>query len=460
MIDQVRLYDTLAREVVQVEPADGRVLTMYTCGPTVYRPAHIGNLRTFLMADLIRRAFEYRGTEVRQIQNITDVGHMTDELTDSGRDRMELAMDVEGKTAKEIADHYTSRFMTDIAAFNLRPAVTYPRASDHIPQMIDVIQRLIANGHAYESNGSVYYDVRSFPAYGVLSGNTLDALKADHRKEIADENKRFHADFVLWVNAGPNRAIRFPSPWGEGYPGWHIECTAMSFEHLGEGFDLHTGGEDNVFPHHEGEIAQSDGATGHRTVRHWVHGAHLLSEGRKMAKSARNFYELSDLAPADPLAARLLFLQSRYRAQMNFTREGLSAADTALRRWRRSIEDWSGAPKGGATDTYEARFVAAMSEDLDTPAAVKLVPAVIGATDLEPGTKRDLLLKWDAFLGLDLGRSSAVEVPAEVLEMLDRRQAARAARDFAASDAIRDAIMAAGFDIDDTPTGPVARPRP
>src|SRR5947207_2444041 len=224
----VAVYDTLARAVVPINPASGTTLTMYSCGPTVYRYAHIGNLRTFLMADLIRRAFEYQGLEVHQIQNITDVGHMTDELTDSGRDRMELAVADEGRTAQEIADFYTQAFLDDTKAFNIQRAASYPKASEYIPQMIELNAKLLERGHAYEVDGTVYYDVQSFPAYGRLSGNTLDALRADQRKEIGDHNKHFHADFVLWMNAGPHRLITFDSPWGKGYPGWHIECSAMS----------------------------------------------------------------------------------------------------------------------------------------------------------------------------------------------------------------------------------------
>ncbi|HEX9696392.1 MAG TPA: cysteine--tRNA ligase, partial [Actinomycetota bacterium] len=323
----MRLYDTMARAVADIAPERSGALTMYSCGPTVYRYAHIGNLRTFLMADLICRAFRSAGTDVLQVQNITDVGHMTDELFDRGEDKMLVAAGIENKSPAEIADYYTAAFLEDVDAIGIERAAAYPKASDHIPQMIEIITRLIERGHAYEAGGTVYFDTESFPAYGRLSGNTLDQLQTGHRKEIGDTNKRHHADFVLWMNAGPQRLIRFPSPWGEGYPGWHIECSAMSMEHLGEQFDLHTGGEDNVFPHHEDEIAQSDGATGHQVVRHWVHGAHLLSEGRKMAKSAGNFYDLRDLAAmghTEPLAVRLLFLQSRYRAQMNFTRDALS----------------------------------------------------------------------------------------------------------------------------------------
>jgi cysteinyl-tRNA synthetase len=460
----VALYDTFARTVVPFEPADGKTLTMYSCGPTVYRYAHIGNMRTFLMADLIRRAFEYQGVDVHQVQNITDVGHMTDELTDSGRDRMELAVEVEGRTTDEIGAFYTDAFMVDTAAFNIQRARGYPKASEYIPQMIELIEKLIERGHAYEAGGTVYYDVQSFPAYGRLSGNTLDQLQADHRKEIGDPNKRHHADFVLWMNAGPHRLITFDSPWGKGYPGWHIECSAMSMAAFGETFDLHTGGEDNVFPHHEDEIAQSEGAVGHQVVAHWVHGAHLLSEGRKMAKSAQNFYELRDLSARghnEPLAARLLFLQSRYRAQMNFTLDALAGAERTLERWRRQIAAWANEPSEGDTDGLEKRFVEAINNDLDTPTVMARVSEVISNEKLARGVRAALLLRWDSFLGLDLGREIGreIEVPPMVLELIDQREKARAKKDFSTADRIRHKVLSLGFEVEDTPEGPKPRVR-
>ncbi|MGZ4208911.1 MAG: cysteine--tRNA ligase, partial [Actinomycetota bacterium] len=319
--------------------------------------------------------------------------------------------------------------------------------------------------HAYEVAGTVYYDVASFPAYGRLSGNTLEQLQADHRKEIGDKNKRHHADFVLWMHAGPQRLITFDSPWGKGFPGWHIECSAMSLAAFGERFDLHTGGEDNVFPHHEDEIAQSEGAVGHQVVAHWLHGAHLLSEGKKMAKSAQNFYELRDLTArghTEPLAARLLFLQSRYRAQMNFTLDALTAAERGLGRWRRLIANWSGEePAGAGTEEYEKRFVEAVNDDLDTPAALALVSEVLSDERLARADRAALLLRWDRVLGLDLGRDvgKVIEVPPMVLELIGQREKARAKKDYSTSDRIRHKILSLGFEVTDTPEGPQARPR-
>jgi hypothetical protein len=262
----------------------------------VYRYAHVGNLRTFLLADLVRRALEVGGVEVRQVQNITDVGHMTNERFDRGEDRMLVSARLEDRSPAEIADYYTRAFLEDAAALNLQRAAEYPRASDYVPQMQELVARLLERGHAYEVDGNLYFAVESFPGYGRLSGNTLDRLRAGHRQDEPDPRKRHHADFALWKAAGPGRLVKWPSPWGDGYPGWHIECSAMSLATLGEHIDVHTGGEDNVFPHHEDEIAQSESVVGHRVVTTWVHGRHLLTGDRKMAKSAGNFTSLRELA--------------------------------------------------------------------------------------------------------------------------------------------------------------------
>src|SRR6266542_180027 len=297
----LRVTNTLTRTRQPVRARTPGLVRMYTCGPTVYRSAHIGNLRTFLLADLVRRALEADGTEVRQVQNITDVGHLTNERFDRGEDRMLVTARLESKTPAEIAEHYTEAYLADAAAMNLRPASAHPHASDYVPQMMDLIRRLLDKGHAYEVDGNVYFSVESFPRYGKLSRNTIDQLRAGHRQEAVDQRKRHHADFTLWKAAGPDRIVKWDSPWGEGFPGWHIECSAMSLGELGEHIDVHTGGVDNVFPHHEDEIAQSEAVVGHQVVRTWVHGEHLLTEGRKMAKSAGNFYGLRDLAAADRL---------------------------------------------------------------------------------------------------------------------------------------------------------------
>jgi cysteinyl-tRNA synthetase len=447
----VRLYDTLQRGIVEVTPASG-TLTMYSCGPTVYRDAHVGNLRSFLAADLIRRSFEYLGTPVRQVQNITDVGHMTDEVFgEGGTDRMQLAVEIEGKSATEIADFYTERFLADIDAFGIRRAHSYPKASEHVPEMIALISKLLERGHAYEIDGTVYYDTASFQGYGKLSGNSLDALEADHRKTIGDTNKKHASDFVLWMSAGPSRVSVFESPWGTGYPGWHIECSAMSMAAFGETFDLHTGGEDNVFPHHEDEIAQSEGATGATVVKHWVHGAHVLLEGKKMAKSSRNDFTLRQLAERghrDARALRLLYLQSKYRSQLNLTFEALSGAEKALGRWRAVLNqphpsDTSGNDKESLE--FDQRFRSAIQNDLDTPRAVALLSELLSSS-LPLTQKRKLAQQWDEVLALDLIQETDV-IPDEIRALVEARAKARAEKQWAAADDLRRQIEQAGYEI-------------
>ena len=292
----LRLRNTLSRTVEPVEPLETGRVRMYTCGPTVYRYAHVGNLRSYLLADLIRRVLLYHGIDVFHVKNITDVGHLRDERFDRGEDRMLVAAGLESKSTAEIADAYEAAFHADEAAVNILPAHVFPRATEHIPEMVELAEALVDAGHAYVSDaGNVYYAVGSFPGYGRLSGNSLDDLRAGHRGEVEDD-KRDPADFALWKAAGEGRLLRWPSPWGDGFPGWHLECSAMAMKHLGPRFEIHTGGIDNVFPHHEDEIAQSAPLVGGPPATLWVHGEHLLMSGKKMAKSAGNFQRVTELA--------------------------------------------------------------------------------------------------------------------------------------------------------------------
>ncbi len=464
----MRLYDTLTRAVQEVVPLEDRHVRMYTCGPTVYRYAHIGNLRTFLLADLVRRALEFEGYRVTQVVNITDVGHMTDESSAQAVDKMLLAAEDEGLSPQEIAEKYTQAFLEDTAKVGIQRAHVYPRATEHIPEMLELTQRLIERGHAYEVGGNVYYDVQSFPEYGKLSGNTLEQLRAGHRQELEiDPNKRFHADFALWKKAGPGRLMKWDSPWGEGFPGWHIECSAMSMRYLGERFDIHTGGVDLIFPHHEDEIAQSEGATGHQVVSLWVHGGHLRLVGQKMAKSAGNVLRITDLEAAgfDPLAFRYLTFQGRYRSEMDFSEEAMAAADEHVRRLRRRMAEWKDAPRPAdlteAGRRYDRRFRDAVAGDLDMPEALVVLNELVKSPEVAPGEKYALLSSWDRVLGLDLEREAreGFEVPPEVQALLEERDAARRRRDFATSDAIRARLVEMGFEVQDTAGGTVVRPR-
>jgi cysteinyl-tRNA synthetase len=460
----LQVTNTLTRTKEPVAPTGPGPVRMYTCGPTVYRYAHVGNLRTFMLADLIRRALEADGVEVRQVQNITDVGHLTNERFDHGEDRMLVSARLEGRSPAEIAEHYTQAYLADAAALNLEPAQSYPRASAYVPEMIDLVERLVAKGHAYEVDGNVYFAVESFPAYGRLSRNSLDQLRAGHRQEGVDPRKRHHADFTLWKAAGPNRLVKWDSPWGEGFPGWHIECSAMSLGELGSEIDLHTGGVDNVFPHHEDEIAQSEAVVGHQVVRTWVHGEHLLTEGRRMAKSAGNFYDLRTVRGRghDPLAVRYLFLQARYRSQFNFTWDALAGAERALGRLRDRMAEWSRSPAGDgeapggdttALAAYQRRFRAAIDDDLDTPKALTVLGELESDETLPPADRFRAVAGFDRILGLDLANAAGEVLPDGAEELIARRERARAERDWAAADRLRDQLAGLGVEVVDTRSG-------
>jgi cysteinyl-tRNA synthetase len=525
----LQLRDTLTRSVLPVEPLEGGRVRMYSCGPTVYRYAHVGNLRTFLLADLIRRAVLYHGIDVLHVQNITDVGHLR--ADDAGReeDPMLTAAGLEGRSSREIADAYEATFHADAAMLNLLPAHVYPRATEHIGDMLDLTERLIFLGHAYVTSlGNVYYSVATFPGYGALSGNALDELRAGHRSDV-EPDKQDPADFALWKAAGEGRDLRWPSPWGEGFPGWHIECSAMALRHLGPRFDIHTGGEDNVFPHHEDEIAQSGPIVGGPPARLWVHGAHLLMSGRKMSKSAGNFQRITELAESglDPLAFRYLCLTARYARKLNLSDESLAGAAGGLASLRAELAALGPAPlegpwvpppalrAGAAPDRPEGRadgvaghggevghgreaghggeaalvlsdrahsptpplsalgrelhdqFAAAIDDDLDTPIALRIARETLRAP-LSEDERRWLVLDMDFVLGLDLDRAVPAAPPAgaragatlepeplpeNVRELIATRTAARAARDWATADRLRDELHALGVEVIDLPDG-------
>jgi cysteinyl-tRNA synthetase len=481
-----RLYDTRTRQVEEIRPGRGQgLLRMYSCGPTVYRYAHVGNLRSYLLADVIRRNAEYRHhLTVLGCQNITDVGHLTDDdpVSDgaandgtandgaandgatgqAGEDKILAQARAEGKTPLELARFYERAFLADCSALNLRPADHSPRASEGIGLMTDMISRLIETGHAYPTpDGSVYFDARSFPGYGELSGNRLDDLRPGHRTggEI-EPYKRFHADWALWKGAPEGRELTWPTPWGTGFPGWHIECSALSLHYLGEAFDIHMGGIDLRFPHHEDERAQSNSVTGHEVVRHWVHGEHLLFEGRKMAKSTGNVVLLSDLVSRglDPLSLRLAFLEHRYRQQMNLTWDTLSAADRTLRRWRELVAEWACSPSQPMCAQVTDQITAAFDADLDTPAALRVLRRLEQDLQIPPGSKFESFAHADQLLGLDLARDvgrapARPPLPEGAQQRLAARQAARAAADWATADRLRDELAGLGVSVSDTPGG-------
>jgi len=460
----VRLYNSLTRQVEEVRPADRRTVRMYSCGPTVYRYAHVGNMRTFMLGDVIRRALRFEGQDVLWVMNITDVGHVTDDVGEEARDRMDIAVADEGLAPMEIARKYTEAFLEDADAIGIERADVYPKATEHIQEMLELTRTLLDKGHAYEVDGNVYFDVRSFAGYGRLSGNTLEKLRPGHRQLEADPNKRHHADFALWKRAGDNRLMKWESPWGQGFPGWHIECSAMSMKYLGDRFDIHTGGADLKFPHHEDELAQSDAATGHPVVGIWVYGGFLQFSGQKMAKSRGNITRVSEIAEqgADPLAFRLVCFGTRYRSEMEFSWDALEGQNRRLADLRRKMGSWTAGTeeRSKAATALDERFRAAVADDLDLPRALVVLNETVGSAVPDP-EKYGLLASWDRILGLDLEHDAREgwEPTEEVLALVAERDAARAAKDFATSDAIRERLQAMGLEVMDSAEGTRVRPK-
>ena len=456
----LEVFNTLGRRREAFTPRNpGRVL-MYTCGPTVYKYAHIGNFRTNLMSDFWIRAFEYLGYDVRQVRNITDVGHLVADA-DTGEDKVLESARAEGKSPDEIAAFYTQAFLDDAALLNIRPADESPRATEFVPAMVELVAKLIEKGHAYEVDGNVYYDVQSKRDYPKLSGNTLEALQSGYRMEV-DPLKRHPADFSLWKAAGPRRLQVWDSPWGLGYPGWHIECSAMSLHYFPDGFDVHTGGIDLVFPHHEDEIAQSEPVAGAGFVRYWIHGEFLEFRGRKMAKSTGNILRVPDLAEMgyDPLAFRYLYLLAKYRAKLSFSDEAMDAAQAGLQSVRSRASELPPAAPAQSDEArrLEGEFRTALEDDLNLPRVTGLLQEALRA-DIPGGEKRSLLEAWDRVLQLDLTRAESVEVPAEIEELVARRELARAERQWDVADRLRAEIAEKGWSVEDTAGGAKLRPR-
>lgn len=462
------LYNTLTKKKEEFVPLYTGKVGMYVCGPTVYDYIHIGNIRAYVFADTLRRVLEDIGYEVRLIKNITDVGHLTaDDVAqgDSGEDKIAGKAAREHKTPQEIAAFYEEYALTTEALMNIEPAHYFPRATAHIKQMICLIEELIEKGHAYEKNGNVFLDVTTFPDYGKLSGNTLANLKVGARLEEHPDKKN-PWDFALWLKAPSGHLMHWPSPWSEGYPGWHIECSAMSMEYLGDTIDIHTGGEDNIFPHHEAEIVQSEGVTGKPFVRYFVHTRHMMIDGMKMSKSKGNFYTLENILEHGytPMDFRMLLLGAHYRSQMNFTWEALEQAKknkevlfavverlTHLPDNKESMDGFDG------TDTLKA-IRAAMQDDLNTPQAIALTLELVKKVNFALDTNEllhvsgisDVFKKIFSLFGLT---SDAQVIPEEVEELARARDLARERKDFAESDRLRDEIAVMGYKIEDIDGG-------
>lgn len=470
----MRLYDTMTRTVRAVETANPRLARIYACGPTVYRDAHVGNMRTFLVTDLIARGLRYQKYRTLVVQNITDVGHMANDAglgenldfnPQEGQadteDKVLAQAKYLGKTAQEITSHYEMTFHKDLAALNIYPADHYPKASESIDSMITLVTQLLDSGHAYiGQDKSVYFNARSFPTYGALSGNRLDQLKPAHRfiVEEAESGKDFHADWILWKVAGGERTqLTWDTPWGRGYPGWHTECSAMSLELLGSTIDIHTGGIDLRFPHHEDERAQSNASAGCEVVSHWVHAEHLLFESKKMSKSSGNVVLVQDVITRgfDPLALRLAFLQHRYRSQMNLNWDVIAAANEQLIRWRTRINEWSESVSEPMSQVFVNSFTELFFDDLNTPQALNELRNLERDPSISTGAKFETFVHLDSLLGLDLARDigKKVQIPDRVQQLLLEREAARKDKNWTASDQLRDAIADIGFTVKDTAQG-------
>ena len=468
----LKIYNTLEKTLSEVQPIDDGVVKMYTCGPTVYRDAHIGNLRSYLMADWIRRILTAQGLDVVHIKNITDVGHMRQEVLERGEDKIIAAAIEEGKTPAEIAEFYTQRFRADEEKLSIQPAHEFPKATDHIEEMLEIVEKLIEAGYAYQVDGNVYFEVSRFPDYGKLSGNIHEAELLEAVRVDADPLKRDPRDFTLWKAAEPGRTVKWPSPWGEGFPGWHIECSAMSIKYLGDKFDIHTGGVDNIFPHHEGEIAQSEGFTGRPVVNSWVHGQHLLADGVKMAKSAGNSFIMSDIEAQglDAMAFRYLCMTARYNTRLNFTFTSLRAAQRGLQRLKNRIWQWmmeaeeaaatgGSEPNGEAVEEWVGRFFDTVNTNLDMPGALALTWEM-ARSDLDSATKLALIERYDDVLGLGLlSVGDEYETSPEALEQLLRRAHLRDMAEYAAADQIRAALEEVGYVVEDHERGSRIRPK-
>lgn len=460
----MRFYNTLSKQKEDFEPLFSGKVGVYSCGPTVYGYIHIGNIRAYTFSDTLRRVLEDAGYEVRLIKNITDVGHLTaDDVAqgDSGEDKIAKKALAEHKTPGEIASFYEDYFHATETLMNILPAHYFPRATAHVAQMITLIETLIRKGHAYEKNGNVFLDVTSFPTYGKLSGNTLENLKVGARLEEHPDKKN-PWDFALWLKAPEGHLMHWTSPWSEGYPGWHIECSAMSMEYLGDTLDIHTGGEDNIFPHHEAEIAQSECVTDKPFVRYWLHTRHMLVDGQKMSKSKGNFYTIENIIEHgfSPMDFRMALMSAHYRTQMNFTWDAIEQAKKNKEALFGTFARIKDAPTTDGFDgsDFLARIREAVQDDLNMPEAVaislELSKKINTLLDTNEAIDQKALLttfeKIFFFFGLSIEQ---MVIPSEIEALAKDRETARAAKNFAESDRLRDEITSHGYKVEDIPGG-------
>ena len=460
-------YNTLTGKKEKFIPINKNEVKMYSCGPTVYSYAHIGNFRTYIFVDSLRRTLEYNGYKMKHVMNITDVGHLTSDA-DTGEDKMEKAAKKEGKDPYEIAKFYANAFMKDMGKLHIEKPEIITKATDNIPQMIEMVKEIIKNGYGYETSKGIYFDVSKLDKYPVLSNNSVEGQQAGARVEV-DKEKRNPFDFALWIKAPENHIMKWDSPWGKSYPGWHIECSAMGRRFLGENFDIHTGGVDHIPVHHENEIAQCKGAFGHNPANFWMHCEFLLVDGGKMSKSLGNIYTISELKEKgiEPLAYKLFCFSSHYRNKLNFTFDGVKASNIALNRIRKgylahlngndSIEEKE-------IEEYENRFHNAINDDLNIPLAIGVLWDVI-RNEKKSKELADLILRFDKVFGLDLANSEKYlqelneneedisVIPEQVLQFANERKIARENKDFQKADLLRKKIEESGYQIKDIAGG-------
>src|SRR3989338_1400872 len=463
----MKLYNTASRKIEELIPLNPPSVTFFSCGEAGFHYTHIGHLRTYVNNDVLKRTLGFLGYKVKHVMNITDVGHLTGD-NDEGEDKMEKGAGKKGTTVWELARVYTDYFISSIDYMNIIRPDVFSNATAHIPEFIEMIKVLKSKGFAYETDEALYFDVSKFPNYGKLSGQKLEDKITAARKEIhVDAGKKNPADFVLWFKAigrFKNHIMRWPSAWGEGFPGWHIECSAMCMKYLGETVDIHAGAIDLIPVHHENEIAQSEAVTGKPFVRYWFHNDFLLVDGQKMSKSLGNFYTIDDLknSKIGPMALRLLFLQTHYRQIMNFTWESLSAYSNAYNKLvnhicelkQKASESNLKKEYGEEAKNYRQKFVDAISDDLQAPKAVAVLWEIT-KSNLPPDEKFRLILEIDEVLGLNLKNAKffAVEIPEEIKKLAEEREAARLAKDFQKSDELRKIIAGKGFSVKDTDEG-------
>ena len=459
---EITFYNTLTKTKEIFKPLNEKEVRIYTCGPTVYKDATIGNMRTFIFMDTLRRMLKYNGYKLKHAMNITDVGHLVSDA-DEGEDKMLKSAREEGKTPLEIAEYYTNRFLNDLHNLNIDMPEIICKATDHINEMIEFVKKLLENGYAYETTTAIYFDVSKLDEYGILSRINLSEQKAGARVEI-DEEKRNPYDFALWIKAPENHLMKWDSPWGLCYPGWHIECSAMGRKYLGDQFDIHTGGIDLIPTHHENEIAQSKGITNKIPARYWLHQEFLLINGGKMSKSLGNVYLLQDIIDRgyDPLTYKLFCYSSHYRNKLNFTWEAIESANKSLIKLKEGYNQHLNGKEEVNTEVleeFENDFHKAINDDLNMPVAMSVVWEAIKYPKKSKKIA-ELLLKFDTVLGLKINEkinNKEEELPQEIIEMIEKRKKAREEKDWKLSDEIREELKKLGYNIKDEKNGMVVQ---